>query len=177
MTRRLAAAAALAALALPATALAKEPVRATVCGAGGCVTTHDRAAMLPLMEGGPPAAGPARGAPASRVRLAISAEHGGRPQAFTTWIFPALSLMRGSAGTWLPLPDTTLAALRRLVRGLRPFPADRLPVAARPLPAATSTAPPARAPGGPPWAILAGIAALAAVAAGVALTRGGRGSR
>src|SRR3954454_12112791 len=149
MTGRLAAAAVLAALALPAAALAKEPVRATVWGADGCVTTKDRAAMLPLMEGGPPAAGPEAGAPAYRVRLAIAAEDGGRPPAFTTWISPALSLMRGSDGAWLTLPHTTLAALRRLAGDLRPFPA------ARPPPPARGGAPPPRgaprpAPAPPP---------------------------
>jgi hypothetical protein len=118
--------------ALPASALAKEPVRATVCGAGGCVTSKDRAAILPLTEGGPLAPGPATGAPAYRVRLKIAAGQtpGGRPHyvSFATWIAPSLHLLRGSDGVWMELPAATLAALRDVAPKLRPFPAARLPL-------------------------------------------------
>jgi hypothetical protein len=132
MTRLLSLITAVAALALPATAVAKEPVKATVCGAGGCVTSKDRAAILPLTEGGPLAPGPSKGAPAYRVRLTIAAGEtsSGRPhtESFTTWFAPSLHRMRGADGTWMELPTATLAALRHVAPGLRPFPAARLPL-------------------------------------------------
>jgi hypothetical protein len=127
MTRRLALLPALAALVLPAPALAKEPVKATVCGAGGCVTSKDRVAILPLTEGGPMAPGPSTGAPAYRVRLTIATE-GAERVTFTTWVAPSLQLMRGSDGTWMELPAATLAALRHVAPDLRPFAAARLPL-------------------------------------------------
>ena len=134
MTRRLAIATVLVALALPAEALAKEPVKATVCGADGCATSEDKDAILPLVEGGPPAATPpTAGAPAYRVRLTIAVDAGrggGRRETdtFATWMVPTLGLIRGSEGTWMTLPAATLAALRRVAGDIRPFPAARLPL-------------------------------------------------
>jgi hypothetical protein len=134
MTRRLVVITTFATLALPAAALAKEPVKATVCGANGCASSEDRAAILPLVEGGPPASTPpASGAPAYRVRVTIAFHDGvgtGRraTDTFTNWMSPTVGLVRGSNGTWLTMPAATLAALRRIARGIRPFPAARLPL-------------------------------------------------
>jgi hypothetical protein len=187
MTRLLPIVTALAALALPATALAKEPVKATVCGAGGCVTSKDKAAILSLAEGGPPAPGPAKGAPAYRVRLTIAAGEtpSGKPhtESFTTWFAPSLHRMRGSDGTWMELPAATLAALRQVAPALRPFPAARLPLGGQYSgPGSDSLAPetyaptPAQAPeasAGPGPLLLGGIglAALAAVAGALLIVR------
>jgi hypothetical protein len=137
MTMRVVLVTAFAALLLPAGALAKEPVKATVCGADGCARSEDKQAILPLMEGGPPASGlPKTGAPAYRVRVTIATEAGARPgrgktETFTTWMSPALGLIRGSEGTWITLPAATLAALRHVAGGIRPFPAARLPLGGR----------------------------------------------
>jgi hypothetical protein len=135
MTRRLALVTSFLALAMPASAFAKEPVKATVCGANGCASSEDKDAILPLVEGGPPATKlPTAGAPAYRVRLTISVDDGsghGRTDTFTNWMSPALGLVRGSEGTWITMPAATLAALRRVARDIRPFPAARLPLGGR----------------------------------------------
>src|SRR5262245_46398640 len=170
MIRRLALIPALAVLVLPASALAKEPVKATVCGAGGCVTSQDRAAILPLTEGGPLAPGPSQGAPAYRVRLTIAM--GDRREAFTTWFAPSLHLMRGSDGTWMELPAATLAALRHVAPDLRPFAAARLPLGGHYSgPGSDSMAPETFAPApvheassGPSPLLIGGITAAAALA-------------
>jgi hypothetical protein len=171
MTRLLPLLPALAVVALPAPALAKEPVKATVCGAGGCVTSKDKAAILPLTEGGPLAPGPSKGAPAYRVRLTIAAGEtpSGKPhtESFTTWFAPSLHRLRGSDGTWMELPATTLAALRHVAPGLRPFPAARLPLGGQysgpgsdslaPETYAPKPAPVAEASNGPSALLLGGI--------------------
>jgi hypothetical protein len=193
MTRRLAIATLFVALALPAEALAKEPVKATVCGADGCATSEDKDAILPLVEGGPPVATPpTAGAPAYRVRLTIAVDDGpggGRRETdtFATWMVPTLGLIRGSEGTWLTLPATTLAALRRVAGDIRPFPAARLPLGgggengASPSPAVAPAPKPApAASAGADWTLLGGIAggvlaALACAAAATAVARRRRG--
>jgi hypothetical protein len=186
MIRRLAILTALAALGLPAAALAKEPVKATVCGANGCASSEDKDAILPLVEGGPPVATlPKVGAPAYRVRLTISVDDGSTAQrrktdTFTNWMSPKLRLVRGSAGTWMTMPAPTLAALRHVARGIQPFPAARLPFGGRLGGPEGGALPPqtyapalqrttARAPG-TDWVLIGGIAAgmFAALAAGAA---------
>ena len=163
----------LAALALPADALAKEPVKATVCGANGCASSGDKDAILPLVEGGPPASRlPTSGAPAYRVRLTIAAgpDASGtrrRTFTFTNWMSPQLGLIRGAEGTWMTMPATTLAALRRVARDIRPFPAARLPLGGRLVgpeggaPLQSSAPEPARTPasGGTDWRLAGGLAA------------------
>jgi hypothetical protein len=165
MTSRIAFAGLLAVLALPAGALAKEPVKATVCGAGACVTSTDKAAILPLVDGGPPiATPPAAGAPAYRVRTTIAAGRG-RTDSFTTWISPRLRLIRGSEGTWMRLPAATLGALRRVAKDLPPFPAGRMPIGGKgidgdsPAPQTYRRAPEPGpvAAGAADWTVLAGV--------------------
>jgi MYXO-CTERM domain-containing protein len=137
MIRRLIVLTTFVALGVPAAALAKEPVKATVCGANGCASSTDKAAILPLVEGGPPAAKqPTAGAPAYRVRLTISVDDGSRAQhrktdTFTNWMSPTLRLVRGSEGTWMTMTAPTLAALRDVAREIRPFPAARVPLGGR----------------------------------------------
>jgi hypothetical protein len=184
MIRRFAVLITFAALALPTAALAKEPVKATVCGANGCASSEDKNAILPLVEGGPPASKlPKAGAPAYRVRLTISVDDRSRAQrrktdTFTNWMSPTLRLVRGSEGTWMTMPATTLAALRHVAREIRPFPCGRLRVAAggawppqTSAPALERTPAPASSPG-TDWALIGGIvggmiAALAAAAGAV----------
>jgi hypothetical protein len=194
MICRLAVVTTFAALALPATALAKEPVKATVCGANGCASSEDKDAILPLVEGGPPATElPKAGAPAYRVRLTISVEdgstsHGRKTDTFTNWMSPTLRLVRGSEGTWMTMPAPTLAALRRVARRIQPFPAARLPLSGRlPEPDGDTLPPQTYAPAlepttapapsaGTDWVLIGGIvggtfAALVAAAGAVAHKR------
>jgi hypothetical protein len=137
MIRRLVVLTTFVALGVPAAALAKEPVKATVCGANGCASSQDKDAILPLVEGGPPVTEqPTAGAPAYRVRLTISVDDGSRAQhrktdTFTNWMSPTLRLVRGSEGTWMTMTAPTLAALRDVAREIRPFPAARLPLGGR----------------------------------------------
>jgi hypothetical protein len=188
MIRRLAVLTTLAALGLPAAALAKEPVKATVCGANGCASSEDKDAILPLVEGGPPTTElPKVGAPAYRVRLTISVDDGSMAQrrktdTFTNWMSPTLRLVRGSEGTWMTMPAPTLAALRHVARGIQPFPAARLPLGGRfPAPDGDALPPQTYAPAlertaapesGTDWVLIGGIvagmfAALAAAAGAV----------
>jgi hypothetical protein len=170
MTSRLASITVLAMLALPAGVLAKEPVKATVCGADGCVTSNDSAAILPLVEGGPPVATPPRaGAPAYRVRLTIATGPGAR-DSFTNWMSPELGLIRGAEGTWMTLPAATRAALLRVAGDLKPFPAERMPLSGNrterghSLPPETYAPAPGRTPvaaTGTEWTLVAGIGAAA----------------
>jgi hypothetical protein len=178
----------LTALALPAGAIAKEPVKAQVCGAGGCVTSQDKQAIFPLVQGGPPAPGPpAHGAPGYRVRITIGGEPG-MHDTYAEWIVPSLGLIRGSQGDWMTLPAATLAALRKVAPGVRPFPAGRVPLTGHPqttggalppqtykvadTPKATPAAESAGGDGGTPWWLIGGIvAALAALGAGAARLR------
>ena len=180
MTRYLASIVVLTALGLPTAALAKEPVKATVCGAGGCVTSTDKGAILPLVEGGPPTNGSRAGAPAYRVRVTIAT---GRrsTDSFTNWMSPKLRLIRGSEGSWMTLPAATLAALRHIAGDLKPFPATRMPISSAPpepgdsLPPETFTVPEhAAVPGaGIDWLWLAaiGAAAIGALAAALIFRR------
>jgi hypothetical protein len=182
MLSRLVAITVLAVLALPAGALAKEPVKATVCGADGCVTSKERAAILPLVEGGPPVAAPPRaGAPAYRLRLTL-ATGAGRTDSFTNWMSPKLRLIRGSEGTWMTLPAATRAALLRVAGDLRPFPAERMPIGGRTagrgesLPPETYAPAPHRAPEAATsthWTFMGaiGAAAIGVLAAALAVAR------
>jgi hypothetical protein len=133
---------------------------------------------------------PVAGGPAYRVRVTMSADGGpGSAHSFTTWMSPALRLVRGSEGTWMTLPAATLAALRRVAGDIRPYPAARLPLD-RPSAASGGSLPPriyapARqgAPAGGPargagWMVggASAIAALAALAgAGLLVVRRRRG--
>jgi MYXO-CTERM domain-containing protein len=193
MTRYLAVLTALLALALPAEALAKEPVKVTVCGSNGCASSTDKDAILPLVEGGPPAPKlPSAGAPAYRLRITISVDDGSSAQrpktdTFTNWMSPTLRLVRGSEGTWMTMPSTTLDALRRVARDIRPFPAPRLPLSGRTPGTADGALPPqtyapalerstaTASSGGTDWplvaAITGGLAALTLAAVAVARRR------
>ena len=181
MTRYLASIVVLTALGLPNAALAKEPVKATVCGADGCVTSTDKGAILPLVEGGPPTNGPRAGAPAYRVRVTIAT---GRrsTDSFTNWMSPRLRLIRGSEGSWMTLPAATLAALRHVAGDLTPFPATRMPISSAPpergdsLPPETftpvsehATVPAAGSDW--PWLAAIGAAAIGALAAALIFRR------
>jgi hypothetical protein len=117
---------------LPASASAKEVVKAQVCGAGGCVSVSHALAM-DLMDGGPPTDPPKEAAPFFTARLWIKVDDG-KTQRFDTAFVPRYGLMRGDDGTWMDAPVQTEAAFKRGARGLEASPASDL----GPLPAPTA---------------------------------------
>jgi hypothetical protein len=162
--RRLALLIALAALvAAPSSASAKEIVKVKVCGADGCVTTHDAAIISGLTDGGPPIVPPPMQGGVIRLRSAIS--EGGRIRAhFTSWWAPSLRALIAEDGTWMRLPDRSAAAIDRAAAGFAPFPAETIGLTARP-PAPKPAAPPAPGDDGFDWLlILLPAAGLALVA-------------
>jgi hypothetical protein len=149
---------------LPASASAKEVVKAQVCGAGGCVSVSHAIAM-DLMDGGPPTDPPKEAAPFFTARLWVKVDDG-KTQRFDTAFVPRYGLMRGDDGTWMDAPVQTEAAFKRAARGLEASPASDL----GPLPAPTAEPVPAPAQdpapvddGSPLW-LIASLGLVAAVA-------------
>jgi hypothetical protein len=160
-----------AALAVPATAAAKQVTGATVCGADGCVTTRDAAVLRGLMNGGPPTVPPTAEAPVLRVRAAVSERPGGRVRArFTTWWVPSQRLLIAADGSAMRLDPLAVRSLVKITHGMAPLPATRMGRAAprsEPL-AAVSTG------GGPDWPLIAVPAGIVLALAGGLLVRGRR---
>jgi hypothetical protein len=163
---------------LPASASAKEVVKAQVCGAGGCVSVSHAIAM-DLMDGGPPTDPPKEAAPFFTARLWVRVDDG-KTQRFDTAFVPRYGLMRGDDGTWMDAPVQTEAAFKRGARGLEASPPSDL----GPLPAATAEPVPAPAQdpapvddGSPLWPIaFLGLAAAVATSALVLYVRRRRGT-
>jgi hypothetical protein len=171
MTRLPVALIAVAALvAMPAPAPAKEVKSATVCGAAGCQSSKDNAAVAAAVEnGGPPSTPPRHGAAFYRVTVHIK----GDPEPLRLLVAPGIGQVRGPDGTWFSLPDSAVNAWRDVVRGVRPFPAAKLPDVETPAPRSVkggalprhtyTVAPvPAKEPiGGTSTGLIAGITAAA----------------
>lgn len=160
-------AALLAALALPAVAVAKVPPKVTVCGADACVTARDRAgAILPLVNGGTPAAPPPTALGGFRVRIVLQTGPS-QYDRFSFWQVPALGLVRGADGTWMEMTNRTARALRGLTMDLEPLPASAVPRGGRPigdsLPPQSYRVPAPAEDGGFPWWIAGLLAAAAAL--------------
>jgi hypothetical protein len=163
---------------LPASASAKEVVKAQLCGAGGCVSVSHAIAM-DLMDGGPPTDPPKEAAPFFTARLWVRVDDG-KTQRFDTAFVPRYGLMRGDDGTWMDAPVQTEAAFKRGARGLEASPASDL----GPLPAPTAEPVPAPAQdpapvddGSPLWPIaFLGLAAAVATSALVLYVRRRRGT-
>jgi len=182
MSSRLAALAiAGAALVLPASAAAKELTKVTICGQGGCHSTEDRSRLATLPVGGTPT-DPPKAAAFYRVTVHMRAE---RPGLFRMYFLSGQGLLREQPvhGSWMRAEPAQAAALAALARGLKPFPAAKLPYARLPLPDVTpvpiaTPAPPVRASSGGslPWPIVlaaaVGLAGAAMAARLVARRRG-----
>jgi hypothetical protein len=119
-----------AALALPPTAAAKEPLHATICGASACMTVTDRATLnqIPGGEATRPL-GPA--APYYTVDV-VAGEHG-NPQnqhAFSMYYVPAENAMAWAETGIVRLHpifgEPTTRLMRDLTADLEPFPAPWL---------------------------------------------------
>jgi hypothetical protein len=130
MKRLLAALAALA-LALPTAAGAKGFIALSVCGTNGCHTTRDKQELGDAMDAAPQADPGATGA-FFKLRQTIGEPgdpHRANVRLVSFW-FPGLRVVRGnegpSAGWTLPIPATQ-RVLRRLSHGLQAFPASSLP--------------------------------------------------
>jgi hypothetical protein len=159
-------------VAAPAVAPAKEVTSATVCGAAGCKSSDDKAAVAAAVDnGGPPTTPPRHGAAFYRITVHIK----GDPEPLRLIVAPPIGRVRRPDGTWSSLPHPAANAWNEVVRGVRPFPAAKLPVVepaasppvkGRALQPHTSTAP-SQPTGGTSWGLIAGI--TAAVVAGLAL--------
>lgn len=110
-------------------ALAKEPVRAKVCGASECRTVKDKDALMALTEGGPPTNPPKHGAAWYSVLVTIQIGDNEFDH-FRSAIVPSLGLLRGDDSTggyvFMPATDRALRGYERVTRGLEPLPATRL---------------------------------------------------
>ena len=164
--------AALAALALPSAASAKEVAALTLCGTDGCQKITAHAALRGFMDGGYETLAPQQAAPFFTVQATMRAageEAGGG------------NLIRAEADygkhVWTRPAGATAQALRRAARGLRPYPAEKLGPVREP-PSVAVEDPPARVSrrasgGGSSHVALAGGGATAAIA----LRAGGLGAR
>jgi hypothetical protein len=121
------AAVAVAALAIAPTAAAKEITSAAVCGAdGGCTTTHNRALLQALMNGGPPADPPSHPSGAFRVRAKIAEPGQGVVGRFTNWWVPRTQLLLAEDGTWMTLSPRAIESIASAAHGHKPFGPDEL---------------------------------------------------
>jgi hypothetical protein len=166
---------------LPASASAKEVVKAQVCGADGCVNVSNALAM-DLMDGGPPSNPPKEAAPFFTARLWIAVDNG-KTERFDTVFVPRYELMRGADGTWMDPPVQTVTAFERGARGLEASPASDLGPLPEPVDAqVVETVGPPTDPapvddGSSTWLIAAlGLGAAAATSALVLYLRRRRGT-
>jgi hypothetical protein len=117
---------ALAALALlPASAAAKEVVKAQVCGADACRAVTG-SAVMDLPDYGPPANPPKAAAPFYTAELTMREDGSDKTFTFKITFVPKGALMRGNDGQWLEAPMQTQNAFKRAARGLEAFPASEL---------------------------------------------------
>jgi hypothetical protein len=137
---------ALAALALPTTATAKEVTSLTVCGTDGCEKITAHAALRGFMEGGYETLSPTEPGPFFNVKVAMRHE-GEDAGGWTVQYLRAANLIRAEAEygkhVWTRPAGVTAQALRDAARGLQPYPADKLGPVREPPPVAVED-PPAR---------------------------------
>jgi hypothetical protein len=108
-------------------AVAKEPVRAKVCGASDCEEVKDRSLLFAMSEGGPPGPPPRSGAPWYRAAIVIAA--GEDRESFELAVLPSAGYIRsrpGGAVAWMRMTESGQVAWRRVTRGLEPRPAADL---------------------------------------------------
>ena len=125
MSTRSAVLLALALLALPAPAAAKELGPVKVCGADGCTDVTGRATHA-VFEGGPPTAGPTVAEPSFVLRLSILDDRGRAVEALENRWLPGSGLLRGDDGTWMSLRDSQEREFARLTDGIAPHPASAM---------------------------------------------------
>ena len=164
----LAATAAVAVAVLPAAATAKEVEKATVCGADGCQTNDDNHAVAVAVEnGGPPTSPPAHRARFYRVAVHIRGDSG---HPFRLLVVPSARRVRADGNAWFEMDRFSYRAWRRVLHGVKPFPATKLPLTvSQPPPGAGQLPPQTYAPAlqrspatdtgdGTDWGLISGIA-------------------
>ena len=144
--RRASVLAALAALALPTAASAKEVASLTVCGSDGCQKITAHAALQGFMDGGYETLAPKRGGAFFTVKVAMR-EAGDHAGGWTVQYLRAANVIRADADygkqVWTRPAGVTAQALRKAARGLQPYPAEKLGPVREPPPVAVED-PPAR---------------------------------
>jgi hypothetical protein len=115
-------------LVLAASASAKEPVAAEICGASDCRVVKDREALMAIAEGDALVSAPRKASPFYTVRMTVKAER--ERHTFRFVIVPAAGLLRGEdedgSFTWTSVSEGAAAQQRAMTRGLKPFPAAKL---------------------------------------------------
>ena len=158
----LAAAAALTLAAAPS-APAKEVKQVQVCGPDACGTVDDEQARAALADGGPPRT-PPTAAPYYDVRVTVS--DGREDHDWSYAAVPSKAAALAEDGTWMDMPASVTAIVRKAAADLKPFPATNMvgwaaPEEPQPAPAADAGSP--LWPEGMIVAIVALLAALAIV--------------
>jgi LPXTG-motif cell wall-anchored protein len=163
--------AALAALALPTAASAKEVAALTLCGTDGCQRITAHAALQGFMNGGYETLPPKQAGTFFSVKVAM--RHAGDDAGgWTVEYLPAANLIRAtgdfSEHVWTRPAGATAHALRKAARGLQPYSAEKLGPVREPPPVAVED-PPARVSrpasgGGSSHVALAGGGATAVIA-------------
>jgi hypothetical protein len=112
-----------------ATAAAKEPVAAKICGPSDCTTVKDRQTLMALIEGGGPRTPPSRGVPWYSMRIAIDTGQE-RPDHFDQVVVPSRGLVRAEdpegGFTWFSMSRRAADVAGRLTHGIEAFPASKL---------------------------------------------------
>jgi hypothetical protein len=113
-----------------ATAVAKEPVAAKICGPSDCTTVKDKDTLMNVfMNGGGPTDPPRHGAGWYSVRIAIDTGQA-HPDHFEMAIVPSQGLLRSPDGegayAWYKAPPDVARGYRRLTDGIVPFAAAKL---------------------------------------------------
>jgi hypothetical protein len=169
--------AAVAALALPAAAGAKEVAAVEVCGTDGCTRIDDRATLRAFEQGSELAeAAPAGRQPSYRLRVRVRTDSAKTQVGWTSLWLPEAGVIAfddGQSGaTFTPVGPALSRALHRAARGHTARAARRYsappPPTARvaevvPAPAARRVA---SGPSGPPALVWVGVAAVVLLAAG-----------
>ena len=163
--------AALAALALPTAASAKEVAALTLCGTDGCQRITAHAALQGFMNGGYETLPPKQAGTFFSVKVAM--RHAGDDAGgWTVEYLPAANLIRAtgdfSKHVWTRPAGATAHALRKAARGLQQYSAEKLGPVREPPPVAVED-PPARVSrpasgGGSSHVALAGGGATAVIA-------------
>jgi hypothetical protein len=125
---------ALAALALAAPGLAKEPKSATVCGPDGCATTNDSRQLLNLIadNGTTPPPPPAGEYYKVTMTIDVPPDAGVAPKVEWWYTASGGGLLRAvqkdpsGVTAWYPLTATGTAFMERLTRDVKPFPLPRV---------------------------------------------------
>jgi hypothetical protein len=175
--------AALATLALPSAASAKEIAALTLCGTDGCHEITAHGALRGFMDGGYETLAPKRAGPFFTVKATMRAA-GEEAGGWTVQYLRAANLIRAQADyakhVWTRPAGATAQALRDAARRLQPYPAEKLGPVREPPPVAVED-PPARVSrpasgGGSSRLALAGGGATAAIVllAGALVARGRR---